>query len=113
MTSAASAVTPFNDRSRGRRMTKVVAWLVGIALVVLVLQLLGVDVKGWLSDFWDSLTEVSVQYIVAGLALQTVQTTFTALAWWFILRSGYPDAEIPYRSALEPAAVVGASGSES
>jgi ABC-type uncharacterized transport system permease subunit len=113
MTSAASAVTPFNDRSRGPRMTKVVAWLVGIALVVLVLQLLGVDVKGWLSDFWDSLTEVSVQYIVAGLALQTVQTTFTALAWWFILRSGYPDAEIPYRSALEPAAVVGASGSES
>ena len=100
MTSAASAVTPFNDRSRGRRMVKVIAWLVGTALVVLVLQLLGIDVTGWLSEFWDALTQVSVEYIIAGLALQTVQTTFTALSWWFILRAGYPAAEIPYRSIL-------------
>ena len=100
MSSAASAVTPFNDRSRGRRMVKVLAWLVGTALVVLVLQLLGIDVSGWLSDFWDSLTSISIQYIVAGVALQTVQTTFTALAWWYILRAGFPDAEIPYRSIL-------------
>jgi uncharacterized membrane protein YbhN (UPF0104 family) len=100
MSSAASAVTPFNDRSRGRRMVKVLAWLVGTALVVLVLQLLGIDVSGWLSDFWDSLTSISIQYIVAGVALQTVQTTFTALAWWYILRAGYPDAQIPYRSIL-------------
>jgi uncharacterized membrane protein YbhN (UPF0104 family) len=100
MTSATSAVTPFNDRSRGRRMVKVLAWLAGTALVVLVLQLLGIDVSGWLSDFWDSLTSISIQYIVAGVALQTVQTTFTALAWWYILRAGYPDAEIPYRSIL-------------
>ena len=101
MTSAAAAaVTPFNDRSRGRRMVKVFAWLAGTALVVLVLQLLGVDVSGWLSDFWDSLTSISIQYIVAGVALQTVQTTFTALAWWYILRAGYPNAEIPYRSIL-------------
>jgi uncharacterized membrane protein YbhN (UPF0104 family) len=100
MSSAASAVTPFNDRSRGRRMVKVLAWLVGTALVVLVLQLLGIDVSGWLSDFWDSLTSISIQYIVAGVALHTVQTTLTALAWWYILRAGYPDAEIPYRSIL-------------
>src|SRR6187551_2200672 len=100
MTSATSAVTPFNDRSRGRRMVKVLAWLAGTALVVLVLQLLGIDVSGWLSDFWDSLTSISIQYIVAGVALQTVQTTFTALAWWYILRAGYPSAEIPYRSIL-------------
>ena len=100
MTTAASAVTPFNDRSRGRRLLKVGAWLAGTALVVLVLQLLGIDVKGWLSDFWDSLTAISVQYIVAGVALQTVQTTLTALGWWYILRAGFPQAEIPYRSIL-------------
>jgi len=100
MTTAASSVTPFNDRSRGRRMLKVLAWLAGTALVVLVLQLVGVDVKGWLSDFWDALTEVSIQYIVAGLALQTVQTTLTALGWYFILSAGYPQAEIKYRSIL-------------
>jgi uncharacterized membrane protein YbhN (UPF0104 family) len=100
MTTAASAVTPFDDPSRGRRLLKIAAWLAGIALVVLVLQLLGIDVRGWISDFWDSLTAISIQYIVAGVALQTVQTTLTALGWWYILRAGFPRAEIPYRSIL-------------
>jgi uncharacterized membrane protein YbhN (UPF0104 family) len=95
-----AAITPFHDRSRPRRLFKVAAWLGGIALIVVLLELLGVDVRGWLSDLWDSLTEVSVEYIVAGLALQTVQTTLTALGWFFILRAGYPQAEIPYRSIL-------------
>jgi uncharacterized membrane protein YbhN (UPF0104 family) len=99
-TAAVDAVTPFNEPSRGRRLLKVGMWLGVTALIVLVLQLLGVDVRGWISDFWDALSEVDVQYIVAGLALQTVQTTFTALAWWGILRYGYPNAEIPYRSIL-------------
>jgi uncharacterized membrane protein YbhN (UPF0104 family) len=94
------AVTPFSDESRPRRLGKVAAWLGGIALALVVLNLLGVDVSGWLSDFWDALTEVSVQYILAGLALQTVQTTLTALAWWYILRAGFPDAGIPYRAIL-------------
>jgi uncharacterized membrane protein YbhN (UPF0104 family) len=100
MTTAASAVTPFDDPSRGRRLLKIAAWLAVIALVVLVLQLLGIDVRGWISDFWDSLTAISIQYIVAGVALQTVQTTLTALGWWYILRAGFPRAEIPYRSIL-------------
>jgi uncharacterized membrane protein YbhN (UPF0104 family) len=95
-----TAVTPFHDRSRRRRLTKVIAWLVGIAVIVAVLELLGIDVRGWISSFWDALSDVAVQYIVAGLALQTVQTTLTALAWWFILRAGYPNAVIPYRAIL-------------
>ena len=44
-----SAVLPFHDPSRGRRLVKVGGWLVGIALVLVVLNLLGVDVVGWLS----------------------------------------------------------------
>jgi uncharacterized membrane protein YbhN (UPF0104 family) len=100
VTMVADAVTPFNDTSRPRRIFKVLAWLAGIAAVVLVLELLGIDVSGWLNSFWESLKDVSVQYIVAGLALQTVQTTLTALAWYFILRAGYPHAEIPYRAIL-------------
>jgi uncharacterized membrane protein YbhN (UPF0104 family) len=100
VTVVADAVTPFNDTSRPRRLVKVLVWLGGIAVVVFVLELLGVDVRGWLDSFWESLKDVSVQYIVAGLALQTVQTTLTALAWYFILRAGYPHAEIPYRAIL-------------
>jgi uncharacterized membrane protein YbhN (UPF0104 family) len=100
MTSVVGAATPFNDESRPRRLGKVAAWLGGIALTVLVLQLLGVDVRGWLESFWDALKDVAIGYIVAGLALQTVQTLLTALGWFFILRAGYPRAEIPYRSIL-------------
>jgi uncharacterized membrane protein YbhN (UPF0104 family) len=100
VTAVTDTVTPFNDGSRRRRIVKVGAWLGGIAVAVLVLQLLGVDVRGWLSSFWDSLSNVAVEYIVAGLAFQTVQTGLTALGWLFILRAGYPQAEIPYRAIL-------------
>ena len=100
MTSIQDTLTPFEDRSRGRRLTKVIAWLGGIALAVIVLDLLGIDVRGWLDTFWDALTDVSIEYVIVGLALQTVQTTLTALAWLWILRYGFPDATIPYRSIL-------------
>jgi uncharacterized membrane protein YbhN (UPF0104 family) len=100
MSSAVATITPFDDHSRRRRLLKVGAWLGGIAVLVVVLDLLGVDVSGWLNQFWDTLTAVSVGYIILGLIFQTVQTTLTALAWLFILRAGYPNAEIPYRSIL-------------
>jgi uncharacterized membrane protein YbhN (UPF0104 family) len=100
VTTTIGAATPFNDESRSRRLLKVGAWLAGTAAVVLVLELVGVDVRGWLSDLWDALTTVSIEYIVAGLAFQTVQTTLTALGWLFILRAAYPQAAIPYRSIL-------------
>jgi uncharacterized membrane protein YbhN (UPF0104 family) len=91
---------PFNDPSRRRRLVKVGAWLVGIALVVLVLKLLGVNVSGWLSDVWDALRNISFWYLAAGWAVQTVQTTLTALAWYFILRAGFPRGRVSYLQVL-------------
>ena len=91
---------PFDDPSRRQRLVKVGTWLGVIAGTVVVLNLLGIDVSGWLSDFWDALSAVEIEYIVAGLALQTVQTTLTAVGWLFILRAAYPQAVIPYRSIL-------------
>jgi uncharacterized membrane protein YbhN (UPF0104 family) len=95
-----SGVLPFGDPSRGRRLLKVLAWLAGIAAVVGVLELLGVDVAGWLSDTWDALTGIGFGYLVAGWSLQTVQTTLTALGWYFILRASFPNALLPYRGVL-------------
>jgi uncharacterized membrane protein YbhN (UPF0104 family) len=95
-----SRVLPFDDPSRRRRLAKVGAWLVGTALAVLILELLGVDVRGWLSELWDALSDISLQYLLAGWAVQTVQTTFTALAWYFILRAGFPHARVPYLQVL-------------
>ena len=91
---------PFGDPSRRSRLIKVFAWLAGIALVVAVLELIGVDVVGWFSDVWDALTGIGLGYLVAGWGLQTVQTTLTALGWYYILRAAYPRAPLPYRQVL-------------
>jgi uncharacterized membrane protein YbhN (UPF0104 family) len=85
-----SPVLPFKDPSRRRRLVKVTAWLGGIALLVLVLQLLGVDVRGWLSDLWDQIRAVPAGYIVAALVFQTGQTIFAGLSYYGILRAAYP-----------------------
>jgi uncharacterized membrane protein YbhN (UPF0104 family) len=89
-TAVTSAVVPFNDPSRPRRLVKVTAWLVGIALLIVVLQLLGVDVIGWLQDLWKQIKEVPPAYIVAGLTFQTAQTFFAGLSYYGILRAAYP-----------------------
>jgi uncharacterized membrane protein YbhN (UPF0104 family) len=91
---------PFGDPSRRRRLFKVGAWLLGVLALVLVLQLLGVDVRGWLSSVWDALTEISLGYLLAGWAVQTIQTTLTALAWYFILRAGFPRGPVSYLQVL-------------
>jgi uncharacterized membrane protein YbhN (UPF0104 family) len=87
---APSVIDPLHDPSRKRRLIKVVGWLVGIALVVFVLNLLGVDVVGWLDDLWDQIREIPPGYIVAGLAFQTGQTMFAGLSYYGILRAAYP-----------------------
>jgi uncharacterized membrane protein YbhN (UPF0104 family) len=81
---------PFGDPSRPRRLLKVGAWLVGIALVVVLLHLLGVDVIAWLSDLWDQIKAVPAGYIVAALAFQTGQTFLAGLSYYGILRAAYP-----------------------
>jgi uncharacterized membrane protein YbhN (UPF0104 family) len=95
-----SRFLPFRHRSRGRRLGVVFAWLGGIVVALLLLDLLGVDVIGWIEDLWDTLTEISLRHLVAGLALQTVQTTLTALGWYYILRAGYPAAPTTYLQVL-------------
>jgi len=72
-------------------MTKVFAWLVGIALGLVVLNLLGVDVRGWISDLWDQIKEIPKGYLVAALFFQTAQTFFAGLSYYGILKFAYPD----------------------
>jgi uncharacterized membrane protein YbhN (UPF0104 family) len=85
-----SAVLPFRDPSRKRRLVKVVSWLVGIALAVIVLNLLGVDVRGWFSELWDQIQAIPAGYIVAGLIFQSGQTLLAGLSYYGILRAAYP-----------------------
>jgi uncharacterized membrane protein YbhN (UPF0104 family) len=85
-----SPVLPFHDPSRRRRFVKVGAWLAGIALAILALQLLGVDVRGWLSELWDQIKAVPAGYIVAAVVFQTGQTFFAGLSYYGILSAAYP-----------------------
>ena len=85
-----AAVHPFHEPSRRRRLLKVGAWLVGVALAIVVLNLLGVDVIGWLEDLWDEIKGVPTGYMVGGLVFQTGQTLFAGLSYYGILRAAYP-----------------------
>jgi uncharacterized membrane protein YbhN (UPF0104 family) len=86
-----SEVLPFGDPSRPRRLLKVLAWLIGIGLAIVVLDLLGVDVTGWLSNLWDEVKSVPARYVIPALALQTGQTFFAGLSYYGILRAAYGD----------------------
>jgi len=71
-------------------MAKAIAWIVGIALFVVVLDLLGVDVTGWLDSLWDQIKAVPIGYIIAALVFQTGQTVFAGLSYYGILGAAYP-----------------------
>ena len=76
------------------------AWLAGIAVVLAVLELVGIDVLGWFSDLWDALNEIGLGYLLAGWTLQTVKTTLTAFAWYSILRVAFAGERVAYLQIL-------------
>jgi uncharacterized membrane protein YbhN (UPF0104 family) len=55
---------------------------------------------GWLQQLWDTITAVTVPVLVLGLAFQTAQTLFVALAWRNILRAAYPESGVRYRPIM-------------
>src|SRR4051794_17381914 len=84
-----SPVTP--DRpSPGRRVLRIVVWVAGLVALLAVLNLIGVDVWGWLEDLWESVKDISLGYIILGCVFQCLQTVLTALGWYGILRYAYP-----------------------
>ena len=91
-------------KDRVHRLPKVLAWLVGVAVLVFVLNLIGVDVTGWLSHLWDEIKSVPRGYIAAALVFQTAQTTFAGLSYYGILSAAYP-GEVVFRQILAAYAV--------
>jgi glycosyltransferase 2 family protein len=73
-----------------RRFLRTAAWIVGTLVVLVALQLAGIDVWGWFEQLWDTLTEISIGYIILGCFFQGLQTVLTALGWYGILRYAYP-----------------------
>jgi uncharacterized membrane protein YbhN (UPF0104 family) len=89
-----TAATPVAAAESKRR----IRWkrvLIG-ALIILVIgafaNLVGWNIRGWFDELWDTISTISVGYLIAAVALKTVQTSFTALGWYFILRYAYGGA---------------------
>src|SRR4029079_11658000 len=75
---------------RQHKILRVAAWIVGTLVVLVAVQLAGIDVIGWFESLWDTLTEISIGYIILGCFFQGMQTSLTALGWYGILRYAYP-----------------------
>jgi uncharacterized membrane protein YbhN (UPF0104 family) len=91
MSEAAAVPNPVPPlESKRKRTAKIVSWIVGLVVLLAILHLIGVDVWGWLESLWDTVTEISVGYIILGCLFQGAQTCLTALGWYGILRYAYP-----------------------
>jgi uncharacterized membrane protein YbhN (UPF0104 family) len=82
------------------RLARIVAWVGGVALLIFVLDLLGVPAGDWIRDLFRKVADVPAWAIVAGVSLETAQTSLAALAWFGILRAALPQARFPYRLVL-------------
>jgi uncharacterized membrane protein YbhN (UPF0104 family) len=77
--------------ARAKRLRKVFIWLVGIAIFLVILNLLGVDIIGWFQNLWDEIKAMPKGYMAAALTFQTGQTFFAGLSYYGILKFAYKD----------------------
>ena len=90
MTESAPQVTVPPEREPvHHRLTRIAAWVVGVVVVLAFLRVAGVDVWGWVQSLWDTVTEISIGYVILGCLFQGLQTVFTALGWYGILNYAY------------------------
>ena len=87
--SEAATAEPAAEPRRWRLKRVIVGALV-IIVIGAAADLLGWNIRDWLKNLWDTITEISVWYLIAAIALKTLQTTATAFAWYSILRYAYP-----------------------
>ena len=97
MTGVAAAAAPPQKQFHLKRL---LIWFVSLVVIGVVAYLLGWDIRGWFSQLWDTLTQVSAKYLIPALVLQTFQTLFTAVAWLAIIRYAYPDSGVPARQIV-------------
>jgi uncharacterized membrane protein YbhN (UPF0104 family) len=107
----AVAAAVLRSDSTWARIGRIVVWVAGIALLLVVLNALGVPVFDWIEQLFDSLRGIPVSAVLGGVALDTLQTVFAAMSWLTILRAAYPEPKIAFRTVLACYAVaVGLNG---
>jgi uncharacterized membrane protein YbhN (UPF0104 family) len=87
-----AAAAPVQEQRRHLRWRRLLIGGLLILVIGAAADVLGWNIRSWFNELWDTITEISFGYLVAGVALKTVQTTATAFAWYAILRYAYPTA---------------------
>lgn len=90
------AVTTAQPVAHPRRL-RVRPIVIGALLIVVggaAATLFGWDISGWFEHLWQTITSITLSYLLAAIALITLQTTTAALAWFSILRFAYPDSQV-------------------
>src|SRR4051812_29496866 len=88
------------DEALLARLGRIAVWVGAVALLIFVLDLLGIPVSDWIRELFRKIREVPAWAVVAGVLLQTAQTTLAAAAWLGILRAAYPQVKITFRLIL-------------
>jgi uncharacterized membrane protein YbhN (UPF0104 family) len=83
-----------------RRLLRTAIWVGAAALLLFVLDLLGVPAGNWIRDLFRKIGDIPPWAVVAGVLLETAQTSLAALAWFGILRAALPRARVSYRLVL-------------
>ena len=70
---------------------RILMWALIVVVIGAIANLLGWDIRGWFHNLWHTMTSISVASLIAAVALMTVQTSATAVAWYSILHFAYPE----------------------
>ena len=69
-----------------RRLTRIAIWIGSVGALIFVLNLLGIPVGDWIRELLRKVRDIPAWAVVAGVVLETAQTSLAALAWYGILR---------------------------
>jgi uncharacterized membrane protein YbhN (UPF0104 family) len=84
----------------GVRLVRIGLWVGGVALAILLLDLLGVPAGEWIRDLFRKIGDIPPWAVLAGIVLSSAQTSLAALAWFGILRAALPRTRVSYRLVL-------------
>ncbi len=76
-----------------QRIIRIVVTLLAIAIVLALLQLVGVDPIAWVRALFRAMGKIPTPYIVAGIASQTINVMLVGLAYVAVWRAAYPGAK--------------------
>jgi uncharacterized membrane protein YbhN (UPF0104 family) len=68
---------------------RIVHWVLIVAIIAALANLLGWDIRGWFGDLWDTMKTIDPAYLIGAVLLMLVQTNAAAYSWYGILKYAY------------------------